>query len=472
MFTRSLSLTPFYDDASNLYFEDRIKEGLTYNGDRSLISTARALLHPRMPADAMLTVQSFRSRLSDIALTIAGCCDANQSNSLMYFRVMNPAEGWFKDLTDCLGDRKFEEITKVRDFFAAGAPETHCLVDKERKNSFIITAGDGMSFFHYSQITLLGWFPWYDKKTKLTDDEMALVKSLKLTSEGTYRDALEKIADSYGFRADYEYNALKQFESKRLVEKKAALKSELTSIEDSINRMFAEVSSLLGRKEDVNIEIDGLSHAIRAKETRTELADCFRDDPDIEFDRMEDEYIIFRVKAPLATWQEDYIADSIEDYDSFVYYHEEAGSYLDLGDMTEDEVHDLMKAVFVDRTVGLNLCGTFKLSTSYAYSVDHDDYPSKTFDGCMPNPHHWYHGCIGSYRPAIVKYMAECRYIPAIAQCKASVGNINFSDGTVREELMNNIWGYQSDLNLKAFVLPDGEVTDRAGVLEFLSKGE
>lgn len=119
-------------------------------------------------------------------------------------------------------------------------------------------------------------------------------------------------------------------------------------------------------------------------------------------------------------------------------------------------VKKLFKAIFIDEKAIMIFNETIKVNLADAHidaraaSAQHDLHVN------LPNPHHYYYNCWGSYGATLTKQLREFDFENFFYQIKAAVGSINMIDYTVLSRFLDHLeaYCYAYDTSPRAFIIP------------------
>lgn len=482
MFGNIIMNTPFTDDIANTAC-DHIDGGV-FSNDTSFLATARALLLPRIPEGETLTIdigrKSFRKSQienANVDIAIDALLPMKEHNRLSIMELGRNAE----DSDFCIDfviehiseQRNVRRIEKVTQFYEK-VFKCACFVDEEIKQTYLFTEQLNMRTWHYLQCGILAYLPWYFKKEDgISKEEMDLIESLRSNKPDKYTECLAVIAKSHDFRSEYTRKALIGLETR--IER-----SELERIRSLIERMDNEVreyeeyiADKMRNIQEQNIRLMGLEYKIRKDEEEgidSEIMKYFLRNKRLYLRSYNDFSFMFDAKDYLMFWDEDLARNTIDNIRSFAY---NPGTRVDVP-YSQEEMKKLLEEIFIERNFKIIFCGTynFDLQNRSVRAQSHLGYGYE-FNDSTPNPHLDQYRCLGDYEKAINAFLRNNDYIGAIEQCVASVRSLNFGDGAVMQEFFRRWYGiadYGYPINMRCIELPDGEVVDPEGAINYLRK--
>ena len=436
-------------------------------------SVIRALLYPRMGEDDRLFMRYSGIRTSS---SYSGSDDPGdkkafirratyfdtiiEENSFNYVNVpyIHTYEFLASNFEVIEGFKKIEKVTVFfqKNFKAA------CFCDAETRTTVLFVFNATTEVEHYLGCAALAYFPWYfDPKKGITDLERRLIESLRNKTPQEFNCCMyeyEKILDL----KEKMYKQLHNFETTTERNMLVSYKSTLDSIDTSIEEYERRIQNELHRRRELEITYTALEEKIRTGDGEGDLMGYFKANRKLVLEKVSDTGITFGIRSQVTIYDEDLAESVIDNPNSFVY---EASSF------SHDDTKRLLEAIFIDKEVQLNFCEAFNMNCDGNVSPLEGHHFSSAYNDCMPNPHIYYHGCLGNYRQEINAAVKARNYIGVIEQCVASCSNLNWGDSIVMKEFIEYICGKGRNMgNLECFVLPTGEITNTKGVIEWLNK--
>lgn len=488
MFDNKIRRTPFNTSFANTACGHI--DGEPWANDNTFVSTMRALLFNRMPKESRITFSTYSY---NYAKSVIDTNDArnvfnavvpkieDDTIKLIVFNnvgldsvVNNNA---FLDFIEANIEKRYpvKRIEKITSYFKKTF-RCLCYVSTEHRQCFIFTESIDLRMYHYLQVGILAFLPWYfDKESGTTEKEIALLESLRMKRSDRYMECLADIARECDFRSEYTQRSLKGIETRVERQEIEALTSRISDSELTIEELQNRITSKLSEIRDYNIRIMGLRAKIAHDEENgieSEILNYFMKHKNRLFlEYADDNEIRFVAKDYLMFWDKD-IARKLFDNSTSVAYN--CGNEI-RGPYTKEEMKELFEEIFIRKNFRIKVCGAYDFNianmrvsapSGYAYSYE--------FDDCLPNPHLDRYGCLGSYQSAITEFMKNSDYIGAIEQCIASCRSLNFADGPVMNALFRSWYKIEGSANVRCIELPNGEIVDPAGAIKYMreQKGE
>ena len=485
MFSRRITDTPFCNEFANEYFSNIT--GDSYGGDSSFTSTLRALLGSRMPKEDRVylrhtTSNYTASQLADMAkkkaikaiydddrieegtFTVHGFVSDDESNLEWIKFVKAQFPKVYKD---------YIFLDKYEQFFSQTMPAI-CFIRPETKNVVVFLCDLDIRTWHYLQLSVSVCLPWYfSDENKMQPDTLdhQLARSLKEKNHNLYIELLTKMAEQYDFRQIKIRRLLQGFEQRYEKEACDRTASEIEDCIYRIDRINDDLRNCLTKKEELEIRLLGLQNKINSGEDDdSEIMDFFMCNKGLELESVTDRHMRFVVKDYLDIYDEENAEVTINNENSLIYRI----NGRDISDIIpHDDMKMLMEAIFIDQTLRIKFCARYdfdlggRVSAISGGDTGYDD----TYGEYMPNPHIYFHSCLGSYQKLINECLVSRDYIGAISQCIASAKSLNFSDPTVLQEFVRCIYGIETTYggaNNKCIELPDGNVVKPKKAIEWL----
>ena len=480
MFKRSVSSTPLTNDAANLFF--RNITGEAYGSDHSFLASLRALVAPRLPEGESVNVFFGKSDFNAAIISETParrmvemiCSGMYRDNGQIYIHNLANRDEANNIANIELLKSKFTEVypgwqqlERVSEFYHKSF-KCLCFINPETKSATVFVEQLNLQKLHYLQISILAFLPWYfNPETGLTADEFALVESLRKKDSAEYEAALKKLATLYDFESARIKQLLSGFEIRFEQRECDRVQNNINNIDRDIESLGRQFADLNRRRSDECIRLLGLKQKIAEGDGSSEIMDYFLCNRKLQLVRVDGTKILFVVRDYLMYFDEDMARRYINNRNSYIYYYCSTRS----GKITPDQMKKLMWAIFVDQTLKMRWCAAYEFQLdgrvvaqrNYSFGPECDDY--------MPNPHIYYHQCMGNYEGKVNKLLAHNDYITAIEQCVASAKSFNFGDSTVGDKFVSVITGDRS-LNNKCIELPDGKVVNPKEAIKWLEEQE
>lgn len=481
MFKRSVSNTPLTTDAANLFFQDITGEA--YGSDFSFLASLRALVKPRLPEGESVSVFFGKSDFNAAIISETParrmvemiCSNMYRGNGYVYIHNLASRDEANNVANIELLKSKFTEVypgwqqlERVSEFYHKSF-KCLCFINPETKSATVFVEQLNLQKLHYLQISILAFLPWYfNPETGLTADEFALVESLRKKDSAEYEAALAKLATLYDFESARIKQLLSGFEIRFEQRECQRVENNISNIDRDIQSLGRQFADLNKRRKEESIRLLGLKMKIAEGDGSSEIMDYFLCNRKLQLVRVDGTKILFVARDQLMYFDENQAKKYIDNSRSYIY--DNCGSSSS-GRITREQMKKLMWAIFVDQTLKMHFCaayefqldGSVRAQSGYRFGPECADY--------MPNPHIYYHSCMGDYEGKVNILLAKNDYITAIEQCVASVKSLNFGDHTVMCKFMDVITG-DRDLNNKCIELPDGRTVKPKEAIKWLEEQE
>lgn len=477
---------------SDMDFASKIHANDSFMGDVLFLACARAVFdqHLKDGEEINITIQNLRrgngipDPSTDVRkmvsqfipdrneIRVIGLSDTNERISPLFNAVGKIPEvypGW-------------TIIEKLSEFIRQRAKcEAVVLMNSEARSTAIFVERMDIAKFHLLSAMAASFAPWY--RERITDSDLEFIgKELipSITAEETPDKILEILAnvqkERYDLRSIRIDRAIGDFESRSVKTALERTRSEVSNIETTITAKLAEIGNMRREWERNKILIRGYEQAIRdGKEG--DLAKYFKCNPNIELLGVDGQAIDFIVKGHLDNPSED--TETYIDEAEYNYISDQINYDLDDDDDYGcDDVIDLLRAVLIDQTIKLRVCARIKInfpggldkqaSCSYPFL---DGERKREYGTYMPNIHIDRYTCFGGNEEEIAELANEGDYIGAIEQAASAVRSFDITDSCVGETFINTIITGQSGgyaRNNKCFELPNGDVVDTNGAINYL----
>lgn len=485
MFSQYIRSTPLTGSFQDSYYKNILVNNMinSSRSDNTLLSTARAIIHPRLDGDYYIEAKSIRTRntVNDMWEDLQRETSANNA---LFFLQLRGFSDKIEEIKSCfdgnfvLDFKGFREISNVGPFFK-NQFWARCFVNDETRTSIVVTTELSITGFHYIQCGIPAFLPWFfDPKDGLSEIELRLIKSLAVNDrnggETEYLNCLRQMVPDIDFRVQAIKESLRDVEMVMEKERESVLTDKIERVTGDIRSTKEYLATLIIDKEQFENELFGIR--MKMDNTATgELMDLFLRDKKLVFERINGRELTFGVKAYVEYYNEDSLIKALDNPHSYIYIPESTYSDADryARIIPPDDMRKLMTAVFIDREIKLRFCAKYKLCIcSNLEALSGQDFSDTIYDNYMPNPHVNRYACLGSHENEIYRCLENRNLIGAIQQCVASCKNINFNDPTVCAEFMREIYGmsdhYQAN---NCFELPDGSLVSAKEAIEYL-KGE
>ena len=480
MFRQVLTKTPLVNEIANDYFTNI--RGREFQGDVSFVSTLRALVAPRMSDDDNITVWFTSSNCTKERIESNSVRDLLDSAGVD-LDYLNTGDIYVHNLTRNSEDNavmmqkvkekltkefpSWKRVEKVEIFFRK-IFSVCCFINPERKNVILFVDSMDIRKYHYLQCSILAFLPWYfDPKKGVSEQEMALIKSLREKTSEKYERCIAEIASKYNFRELRIKKLLTGFETKYEEAEVRRVENTIDDLIRKINDYNDAIGDYLRQKADYEIRRAGLQKKIAEGSESSEIMEYFLCNKNLVLENISDTTMTFSTIGYITYYDEEEAENVIYNHDSYVYRPNGRGCN---NIIPAEDMEMLMKAIFLDQTLKMRFCSSYSFNLrGNVRANERHDYSSIEFRECTPNTHIDRYHCMGNYERVINEMLMEHNYIGAIEQCMASTVSLNFSDGCVMEEFMRRMYGISDySVNIRCIELPDGKVVEPKEAIEYL----
>lgn len=433
--------------------------------DESFLSSLRALLYPRVKGNPVNLIQ----RQVQIRSMKDEQMDEPDKDSLsvLYFRQSintEVKETLVKEFeSGVISWPGWECVKNVTIFYAKQAP-VYCYINRGKRAAvvFVLSRPD-RQLIHYLQAAIPAYLPWYfSREEGVTELERRMVDSLRENTPDKYLACMEEFAELYHLRDEGIRALVGDIESRYEKHEAERLKEKIKDLMEEVRANEDRIRDLLRTKRDDDIRLNGLLNRQKDRAAESPLVGYFINNRKAEVVGSDDDSITVVVRETCSIFDESEAEYSINDRRSLVYS-------IGDGELNDDDMELLMRAIFLDKELQINFCSAYKL---YLYGgVDglrRYEFGPKYAD-CMPNPHIEHYACTGDYGEAIREALTDGDMIGGIEMAIASCASLNFSDGAVMEEFINDLQG-EGHSNNRCIVLPDGSVVTPSEAVRYLRK--
>lgn len=482
VFKTSIASTPFTSEAANSYFQNIT--GDYYGGDCSFLSTLRALVAPRIkegesvyltfgssnynsnainsvPAERAVGAICSRYRMDDSGVLMVHSFNADQSGNLTCMQIIE------KNFTSVYPE--YHRLDKVKAFYRKSF-NVDCYINPDKKSVIVFVDNLDIKKMHYLQVSILAFMPWYlNQDDGLTEDELALMQSLRETNSANYEKYISKLGEGYDFRTARIRQLLGDFETRYERIECDSVRNEIVSIDEEIQRLNDAIGAYLSRRNDKCIKLMGLEQRIAEGGGDSEIMEYFLCNNRLVLSRVSNTDMYFSVKDYLEYFDREMAERSINNRNSYIYRPDGGAGH---NAAASEKMQKLMREIFVSENPRLRIrfCAAYRFDLNGSVSPQTGDFSDYTFDGYMPNTHIDRFHCMGNYLRTINELLRQRNYIGALEQCIASCKSLNFGDSAVMGEFMKTMWSNGSVS--RCIELPDGRVVKPNEAIRWLEEQE
>ena len=489
MFNKTISgLTLTKQVADGLFQNIR---GQDFRGDTSFLATLRALMYKRVPKEESIWLHVSAShygkkeidgatpgdcvraflRNTDIIYEYPGVLhihtfDGNEDGNTASFAAIDNG-----GLNVVLGDT-FTALPDVSKFLEQnGKIRARVFISEERKSVLIFVEKLDIKKWHLLQSLIPRYMPWYVRENPLTDEEVALLRSLTKRYAPDYTELIEQFAKKFDFRTQAVRNMLSGFEKAFEKAKLQDVQSQLAMDRDHIDQLERQFRDIYVRIADLTTQELGLIAKIRGDDNTgedTEFMEYMLCNKSINLVRVSGGEIEFVVTTTISSFDPEMFESTIEKVGrSFFYRHYQTGERYQNEEMTDERIKRLMTAIFRDETLKLRVCAAYRLDFSDGsyHGLSNYRFSPEILMEYTPNQHIQYYGCLGNNAPYIRRAMLDRDYVAAVSNCCSSATNINLSEANTGTFFMQQICA--NDVG-KIIQMPDGSTVTPLDAVKWL----
>lgn len=453
MFSEIITSTAFTGEDANALFGDKVPCSVSPSGDVSLVSTMRALIYPRMAEGSTLHINYagypyytsvdtmlLPEHLAPESFTIIDCNSASKADMDSIFT------GFKSDFRGIYNN--YEEAEVVEGFFAKSFPML-CFFAREIHSTIVLVQRLDNRKLHYLQTALLVMMPWYHgSRESVSEDELALVMSLKDTSSAEYKRCLNKLIKQYDLREAKIRRLLTGFETSIDKARKAEVEHTIASVDSEIRRYEDAIADRMRQRNESLITLMGLENKIADTEGKdSELMGYILRNHRISLHGVYRNSVTIAASDYIEYYDEDMVERGIDNRRGPVFTRAESLE-------AREDMAELMTKIFVDKQLRLRVSAAYQITAGERVDGQSGYEEEGMYDDCMPNPHIFEYACLGNYRQILDQLIRNNDYIGIVDQCLASVRSLNWGDSSV----MNRFADYMYDDQYRCIELPDGSV--------------
>ena len=471
MFSERFTSSDFTSDLGDKIFSN-IGVTVSYDGDISCATTARILLSPRIPKEENIMIALMSSRApsgvwSNIDIKNRLYNIAESDHSLIFCNIIGSyASAEFDYVSEHFGEvyNGFVRVRKITSFFEKTMPVC-CYVNAEKKASVIFCMNMNIEKWHFIQLAILPALPWYvGNNTYQDENEKALLASLASPRMEDYAEAVKRCAEKFNFREQGIRAYLDKIETAAYRKQIREYESNISSSHNRIESYNERIAEALEQIERYEILLWGTQQALANHESGgSQIMQYFLANKNIDLVYAEDEYIDFTVKQFCNSWEKQSLLNILSSRGNCII---SSGNGIYSGASFEK----LIRAIFIDETLKLQMCGKFRYKIGLQLKAVSDATFPSTYDDAMPNPHLQHYSCIGQYELIFNELIQSREHndIMILEQTSQSVASLNWADTTVVHNFVSDI----NRTNTKCIQLPSGEMVDPAHAVAWLLKQE
>ena len=448
MFVKEINNITLVNEVADRLFDNIT--GASYAHDKTFTATLRAVLHDRLPENETVNIalipigfglNAIRYTSADVVLKEVS--DRVEQNNLIHnytISVIYPQEPHIGDqLLDYVrvnvgeGKKYFNTHAHQEDLRIFFIKKLTGLFYTNRFGSIIFLDRLDIRRFHTLQMMIPKYLLSLFDDNPLSNDEVALLKSLGARSPFEYETLIEQFAQKLDMRTEMIKTRLKGFETVFERERVREITNLLESYRDDYQRCLDDLNRTASLIRDQEIILAGLESIIDDN-NQSELLDYFLCNKNLSIIRVNGTELEFVVHGYADSYDEDALDTYVNNPKSYLYNYS-------ITNCTADAMKRFYHAIFSDRAYKLRICAAYRADmSSRIYAIKQYIYPPEC-QTYIPNPHIHTHGCIGSFSPRFTEYLKNRDYAGAVDLAAVSARNLNFHDSGVISKFIKTLSG-------------------------------
>lgn len=454
MIKSSIRQTALTSQQADEYFSGKI-EAAKMNDDVSMAATCRVLFGPRLKDGETIKVTNdtfvvregstfdfLDSRLQEMApgnLIIYNilCAQGQGTNWRDAAKPYLEKAGLYA-MDDII---KFMDAHKMKALVYTNTPH----VPEEPKSPFdnsatiILIEGINATRWHMIQLLLRRLMgKWFHEQPLTAEENEGVINGLQGNDEAPYLELVRKYAETLDFRAGFIRKQLEGFEKRFEKERMKQLEDRVVRIDREMDNLVRQIGEKQGEREDIVATLYG--YRMNGGNAEPYVMNYFLRNKNLVLKSCTADYLDFFVAGWFDNWNPDVAKNTFEKghMSSWLEYHSRHG-------YSDDDAKLLYKAIFIDETVRVRLWTHYKLSLRNGESVNvySGDRQPDEFGNALPNPHHFYHHCLGNNTTPIVEAMRVRDVVGAIEQCISATKGINLMEYASYHHFSNDLFDPQ-----------------------------
>ena len=311
--------------------------------------------------------------------------------------------------------------------FLTTASETRIYVNAELKCTVIFVRQATERWIDMLCSSMFRVLPWYFTE-EMSDDETALFRAISKKDADTFNNIINTLCANYDFHAARFKKVLIGWNDGYRKQQIATLKSQCEECHSLIARYQQDIASTFNRLEQSSVNLA----ALEAQGDST-------DDSVYKFFMSHKQITIFNTQQGSNGNVMDYcVTETIEYFDADAFMRSYKSERSSIGGAPKD-IKDIFYAVFAEGKGQFKVEGVFRLTNISSLTARSNTTSGQFSQTHLRHPHLYHHACLGGNENYINTYLAQGNWDLAIEQSIAAVKNINFGDGLVIGEFVNDV---------------------------------
>ena len=413
------------------YVTSNIKR-LEHEPDFSLTSLGLAMLKKRVPnykgiAGKYYTINEKNACVADFIETQKSEHDCPL---FCYYRYNETT--FDKDvIKENLSDYKEKKSIST---FVKEKTGSECLVlYHEEKNvvGIFVNSGD-IRLYHLMLSFISLYFPSLFKEVPLDNDDYAIIKSLSKKDKSDFVTSISKALDPYSI--EFRKLQLVTFMKNLHEIKISSAENQVEYNKGEVERLEEAYSEAIRNLRKSIADYEGLKATESYDDAEEDLVEYLTTNKDVRCMNFSDNRFTFAVAGLLNNY-------NVDAWDVFksrgtIYDGNYGGARLPEYFNNEGNRKLLLDNIFTEEpSLMVRICGNYTLrfedcrvtcDRNYHYANE-----DPVFDDYLPNPHIYFHACLGGYKERVMEVLKNRNYISAIELCIASTGSVNLDETTM-----------------------------------------
>lgn len=240
------------------------------------------------------------------------------------------------------------------------------------------------------------------------------------------------------FKYEYLFNMYEQFATQRVNTYRRTVDTAQTNVNNCLQQYNTALDTLLKAQRNLfAIQHQAVEIDKAAIKLMYDKKICY----DLDTSSLRNFILDFRCQAPLLSFDKEA---------ALTLYNKR------ISQRSPKAVQKLFKLLFIDEKAVLIFDEEIKIDFNRATITAREGYINHGNDlsQVLPNPHHYYYNCWGSYEATIVQLIREYNLENLFYQIKAAVGSLNFYDGAVIDRFISHLNYLFEDYNPKCILWP------------------
>ena len=309
---------------------------------------------------------------------------------------------------------------------------SECLVlYHEEKNivGIFVNSGD-IRLYHLMLSFISLYFPSLFKEVPIDDDDYAIIKSLIKKDKNDFVASISKALEPYSveFRKLQLITFMKNIHEIKI----RSAENQMNCNKSEMERMERAYSEAIRNFRKSIADYEGLKATECYDDAEEKLVEDLTTNKNICCMDFSNNRFTFAVKSYL----NNYNPDAWDVFKARGTIYDGAYGGVRLPEYFNNEANRklLLDNIFAeDPSLIVRICGNYTLhfEECRVSCTSNYHYPDAMFENYLPNPHIFYHACLGGYKEKIMETLKNRDYSSAIELCQASAGSVNLDETTM-----------------------------------------